>query len=83
MVGPACTDDELEEARRYSLLIQWSDEDRAYVVSVPELPGCHTHGTTHEAAIRMGEEAIALWLAGLRASGLPVPAPEEYAAGIH
>ena len=72
--------DELAEARRYSLLIQWSDEDDAYVVSVPELPGFHTHGATHEEAVRNGEEAVALWLAGLRADGLPVPGPQGFVA---
>lgn len=39
--------DELEEGRRYSMTIEWSDEDDAYVVTVPELPGCVSHGTTH------------------------------------
>ncbi len=35
----------------YSMLIQWSDEDEAYIVTVPELPGCKTHGSTHEEAV--------------------------------
>lgn len=77
---PGFSEDDLREARRYSLLIQWSDQDRAYIVSVPELPGCHTHGRTRDDAVAMGEEAVALWLAGLRAFALPVPEPAAYVA---
>lgn len=69
------TEGELAEARRYSLLIQWSDEDHLYIVTVPELPGCTTHGATHEEAVTMGEEAIATYLAGMRHFGRPVPPP--------
>ncbi len=76
------TAEELAEARRYSMVIEWSDEDRVYLVSVPELPGLRTHGATHEEAVAMGEEAIATWLAGLRHFGHPVP-PPRVVAGAH
>ncbi len=52
------------EALRYALVIEWSAEDDAFVVSVPDFPGLHTHGATREDAAVMGTEAIALWLAG-------------------
>ncbi len=29
-----------EQYKHYSMIIQWSDEDNAYIVTVPELPGC-------------------------------------------
>lgn len=70
---------ELEEARRYSLEIAWDDEDNVYVVAVDEIPGLHTHGRTRDEALEMSEEAIATWLAGLRAFGRPVPAPPKTA----
>ncbi len=66
---------ELEEARRFSLIIEWSPRDAAFVVHVPELPGLRTHGATHAEAIAMGKEAFAVWLDGLRASGEPIPKP--------
>jgi predicted RNase H-like HicB family nuclease len=69
------TEEMLAEARRYSLLIAWSERDRAYIVSVPELPGCMTHGASHAEAVEMAEEAIATYLAGLRYFGDPIPAP--------
>jgi predicted RNase H-like HicB family nuclease len=67
--------EQLDEARRYSILVAWSPRDDAFLVSVPELPGLRTHGRTHQEAVEMAEEAIALWLAGLRATGQPVPEP--------
>ena len=29
---------------RYEMIIWWSDEDEAFIVDVPELPGCMAHG---------------------------------------
>ena len=72
--------DELAAIRRYSLTIEWSDEDGLYVVTVPELPGCMTHGVTHEAAVRQGEDAIATWLATARRFGDPIPPPRVFVA---
>jgi putative transcriptional regulator len=71
--------EELDEARRYSLVIRWSDEDQVYIVSVPELPGLLTHGKTIADAEEMGAEAIATWLSGLRLLGREIPAPPERA----
>ncbi len=59
----------------YSMYIQWSDEDNAYIVTVPELPGCRTHGKTYEEAVRQGQDAIATWIDGSRDLGLPIPEP--------
>ena len=59
----------------YSMVIQWSERDNAYIVTVPELPGCKTHGSTYEEAVRNGQEAIETWIDGNRAFGLPIPEP--------
>lgn len=48
------------EQLRYSILIQWSDEDEAYIVTLPEFPGCHTHGDTYEEALKNGKEVLEL-----------------------
>ncbi len=66
---------ELHEARRYSMVIEWSPRDDAFLVSVPELPGLRTPGATHAEAVEMGEDAIAVWLDGLRATGQAIPNP--------
>lgn len=42
---------------RYSMTIQWSDEDQIYIVSFPEWGDLlHTHGDTYEEAVRNGQE---------------------------
>jgi predicted RNase H-like HicB family nuclease len=64
-----------EQYDHYSMIIQWSDEDNAYIVTVPELPGCRTHGKTYEEAVRQGQDAIATWIDGSRDLGLPIPEP--------
>ncbi len=67
-----------DQRPHYSMVIQWSDEDDAYVVTVPELPRCVTHGATYAEAVGQGEDAIATWLATARASGDPIPPPRLY-----
>lgn len=64
----------------YSMIIQCSDEDQAFIVTVPELPGCRTHGNTYEEAVKRGKEAIEGWLQVARDSGWPIPTPQSFAA---
>lgn len=64
------------EAHKYELIVFWSAEDQAFVVDVPELPGCMAHGTTPAEAVASAQEAIALWLEVAREDGRPVPAPK-------
>ena len=72
------TPEELAEARPYPLLIEWSPEDDAFIVSVPDMPGVHTHGATREEAAAMGDEVVAIILGYLRETGRPVPPPSPY-----
>jgi predicted RNase H-like HicB family nuclease len=46
----------------YEMIIWWSAEDNAYLVDVPELPGCMAHGLTRQQAIKNAEEAIKFWI---------------------
>jgi len=64
----------------YSMIIQWSDPDEAFLVDVPELPGCHTHGDTYEEAAKNGFEVIELWIEAAKKSGRPIPQPKIIAA---
>ncbi|MEO7020238.1 MAG: type II toxin-antitoxin system HicB family antitoxin [Ktedonobacteraceae bacterium] len=63
-------------AKRYSMIIQWSDVDQAYIVTVPELPGCRTHGSSYEEAIQQGQDAIESWIMAALADNDPIPAPQ-------
>ncbi len=70
----------MEEIKHYSMIIQWDPNDKIYVVTVPELPGCMTHGHTHEEAIKQGEDAIESWLLVAQELGRPIPTPKTFAA---
>lgn len=58
------------------VIIYWSDEDRAFVAEVPELPGCAAHGPTPDAALRSSQEAIGLWLDTARELDRTIPEPK-------
>lgn len=62
-------------SHQYEILIRWSDEDRAFVAGVPELPGCMAHGSTRATARENIEQAIELWLETAGEYGDPVPEP--------
>ena len=65
-----------EQYKHYSMVIQWDADDHIYVVTVPELPGCMTHGKTYEEAVRQGQDAIATWIEGSQERGFPIPPPK-------
>ena len=47
--------------QHYTIIIQWSDEDQCYVVSLPEWGEfCHTHGDTPEEALKNAQEVLEL-----------------------
>ena len=58
---------------KYELIVAWSSEDSAFVVDVPELPGCMAHGTTPAEAVANAQDAIGLWLDVARSQGRPIP----------
>ena len=62
-------------AHKYQLHIYWSADDDAFLVEVPDLPGCMTHGRTPDEAARNADEAISLWLDTAREMGRPIPEP--------
>jgi predicted RNase H-like HicB family nuclease len=61
---------------RYEIIIFWSEEDRAFLADVPELPGCMAHGTSHEEALRNAQDAIQLWIETAEEDGRSVPQPK-------
>lgn len=61
--------------RHYSILIQWDPRDNIYVVTLPELHGCRTHGETYEEAIKNALEVIELWIEDAQKAGDPIPRP--------
>lgn len=61
---------------QYSILIQWSEADQKYVVSLPEFgPYAHTHGETYEEALKSGQEVLELLIEDYQARGKELPKP--------
>ena len=62
---------------RYGLIIFWSNEDKAFIADVPELPGCTAHGSSQRDALDNAQEAIELWRDAAREFGDQVPDPKD------
>lgn len=60
----------------YELIIYWSEEDEAFIVEVPELPGCMADGSTYQEALANAEVIIQEWIETARELGRPVPEPK-------
>ncbi len=73
--GAEITPEELAQARRYPMMIAWSEEDELFLSSFPDVPGIVTHGATPEEAAERGEEVIAIWLTSLLDAGHEIPQP--------
>jgi len=80
----------MELAMRYPIVIH-KDKKSDYGVTVPDLPGCFSAGSTTDEAIAMAREAVELHLEGLIEEGEPVPDPTpverhrrnpDYAGGV-
>jgi antitoxin HicB len=73
----------MNENLRYSMLIQWSDEDQTYLVILPEwadrVLGPVTHGVTYEEVVRHGQEAIEALVASAHKHHEPLPQPRTFA----
>ena len=61
---------------KYELIIYWSQEDDAFVVEVPELPGCMADGATYAEAVANAQVVIAEWIETARQLGRPIPEPK-------
>ena len=58
------------------LIIWWSEADQAYLVEVPELPGCLADGATQEEALANAKIVIAEWIEAAQELGRPIPQPK-------
>jgi predicted RNase H-like HicB family nuclease len=62
---------------KYGMIIQWSEEDQAYVVSLPDFPSAHTHGDSYEEAAQNGKEVLDLLIETLQETHSPLPPPRQ------
>ncbi|OCQ95412.1 hypothetical protein BCD64_26075 [Nostoc sp. MBR 210] len=61
----------------YTIIIQWSDEDDCFVVSLPEWGDyCHTHGDTYEEALKNAQEVLEMLIESALEDGETLPEPQ-------
>jgi len=61
---------------KYEMIIYWSNEDKCYVVEVPELPGCMSDRATYQEAISNAVIIINEWIETAKEIGRPIPKPK-------
>jgi antitoxin HicB len=73
-----------EQHLHYSMVIEWSEEDQAYLVILPEwadrviMPV--THGDTYSEAVQHGQEVLEMLVRSAMESHEVLPSPKIYAA---
>lgn len=60
---------------KYELIVFWSEDDQAFIVEVPELPGCMADGVSYAQAVANAETVIREWLETAKELGRPIPQP--------
>ena len=58
------------------MIIYWSKKDNAFVVEVPELPGCMADGASYAEAVANAELIIGEWIDTARELGREIPEPK-------
>ncbi len=66
----------MQEDIKYELIIYWNEDDEAYIVEVPELPGCMADGRTYNEAIQNALIVIEEWIDTAKELGRDVPVPK-------
>ena len=61
---------------KYEMIIYWSEVDEAFLVEVPELPGCMADGETYQEAVQNAEVIIQEWIETAKSLGRSVPEPK-------
>ena len=62
---------------KYVYPVVFTKDEDVYNVSVPDLPGCFTFGSTLLEAIEMARDAISMWLCDAEDKKEPIPQPSE------
>lgn len=62
----------------YTIVIQWSEEDKCYLVHLPEFPTqkFHTHGATYQEALDNAKEVLDLLITEYEEIQKPLPKPK-------
>ncbi|MEH1961527.1 MAG: type II toxin-antitoxin system HicB family antitoxin [Nostoc sp.] len=70
---------------KYTIVIQWSEADQCYVVSLPEftdiMQPC-THGETYEDTLKNAQEVLEMLIESSLADGEPLPEPKIFGMSL-
>ncbi|MBW4472870.1 MAG: type II toxin-antitoxin system HicB family antitoxin [Stenomitos rutilans HA7619-LM2] len=68
---------------RYTIIIQWSDEDQCYVASLPEWGEfCHTYGETYSEALTHAQEVLELLIESAVKHNESLPEPNVFGTSL-
>jgi len=70
---------------KYTIVIQWSDEDQCFVVLLPEFTDIMqpvTHGDTYDEAFKNAQEVLELLVESALRSGEPLPEPKRFGQAL-
>ena len=62
---------------KYQMIITWSDEDQAFLVDVPDLPGCMADGKTEVEAVSNANDMVDEWIEYAKEDGIDIPRPTK------
>lgn len=64
---------------QYTILIQWSDEDECFIVSLPEWGEfVHTHGNTYDEALNNGTDLLNFLIESALENHEKLPNPHKF-----
>ena len=61
---------------KYERIIYWSEQDKKFIVEVPELAGCIADGSTAVEALENVETVISEWIETAAEIGREIPVPK-------
>ena len=59
----------------YCILLKYSSDEKRYIVSVPDLPGCMADGESPNEAYENAKIVMREWMETAQADGRPIPEP--------
>jgi predicted RNase H-like HicB family nuclease len=66
---------------KYTIIVQWSEEDNCFVVFLPEFEDVMqpvTHGDTYAEAFQNAQEVLELLVESALEAGQELPAPKQF-----
>lgn len=61
---------------RYEVIIDWSEDDEAFIAEVPELPGCAADGQSYQEAMANAAVVMKEWVETAKELARPIPEPK-------